>query len=79
MPEPRYVTLRHAVSGRWCIEAPHPNAGIPQPYYLEGVPMGFNTLSGAVASLERNGYVVVRSTKTKTHHVYRNGKPLIAA
>ena len=79
MPDsnPRYVTLRHANSGRWCIEAPHPQYGMPQPYFLPGTRLlDYRTLAAAVGDIEQAGYVVVKTAGVRV--VYRDGKPVQA-
>ena len=76
MPDsnPRYVTLRHANSGRWCIEAPHPQYGMPQPYFLPGTRLPYyRTLAAAVSGLERAGYTLVKRAEGRV--VYRDGQP----
>ena len=81
MPDsnPRYVTLRHADSGRWCIEAPHPQYGMPQPYFLPGTRLlDYRTLAAAVGDIERAGYTLVKNLKTGLRFVYRDGKPVQA-
>jgi hypothetical protein len=49
----RYVTLRHAQSGVWVIEAPHPNyPEMPQPHVMPGmVYRGYKTKRDAIKSL----------------------------
>lgn len=73
----RYVTLRHASSGRWCIEAPHPTVHVPQPYFLPGCRMAYTTLAAAVRDLESNGYIVVRNKAVR--YVYRHGQPVVVS
>jgi hypothetical protein len=74
----RYVTLRHSISGNWCIEAPHPVANIPQPHFLAGLRMSYATLRAAVKALNEAGYTVVPNKKEGLRYIYLNGKPLTA-
>jgi hypothetical protein len=74
----RYVTLRHSQSGNWCVEAPHPTAGVPQPHYLPGVRMTYATLRAATKGLNEAGFVVVKNTKDGKHYIYSGGRPLAA-
>ena len=74
---PRYVTLRHANSGRWCIEAPHPQYGMPQSYFLPGTRLPYyRTLAAAVGDIERAGYTIIKRAEGRV--VYRDGKPVQA-
>ncbi len=78
-PDPRHVTLRHASSGPWCIEVPHPTVPtMPQPFVLKGR-MSFSTLAAAaVRHIEASGCVVVRNPRTGIRTVYHRGVPLTA-
>ncbi len=77
-PPARHVTLRHASSCAWCIEAPHPTfPTMPQPYSV-GNRSNFKTLSAAVKRIESHGMLVIPNRRTKERVIYCGGAPLLA-
>jgi hypothetical protein len=76
----RYVTLRHAQSGVWVIEAPHPNyPEMPQPHVMPGmVYRGYKTKRDAIKSLNDAGYLVIPNKRDGKFYVYQDSQPAIA-
>ena len=72
----RVVTLRHAQSGAWVLEAPHPlYPQIPQPYVLQNRHT-FPSLRAAVRHCEASGYVVVMNRADNLRYLARAGRSL---
>lgn len=79
---PRLVTLRHALSGRWVTEAPHPQyPSIPQPYCLPNLAVtAWKTLTAAQKAIEGAGYVIAtrKPNVAPQRLIYRGGVPFEA-